>query len=104
MSPTIPFWLVAIFYLFIIISFAVAVRRIMKKQLLVPSVLSVIFLPFSTVLFVFSSIGRGNQNEWEYFISSVMGFELWAWICLVIFAYLLYWWYLVFRSKGIRDV
>ncbi|MBX0356849.1 hypothetical protein [Halobacillus sp. Nhm2S1] len=104
MSPTVPFWLVAVFYLFIMISFALAIRKIIKKQLVVPSIIAVIFIPFSTVLFVFSSIGRGNQNEWEYFIDRVKEFELWAWMCLVIFVYLLYWWYLVFRSRRIRDV
>ncbi|REJ05637.1 hypothetical protein [Halobacillus trueperi] len=99
MSPTVPFWIVAIFYLFIIISFSMAIRMIIKKQLLISSLISIVLIPLSTILLVFSSIGRGNQNEFEYFINSVREFELWAWLWLVIFAYLLYWWYLVFRYK-----
>ncbi|MGP4063236.1 hypothetical protein [Halobacillus sp. H74] len=99
MSPTVPFWIVAVFYLFIIISFSMAIRMIIKKQLLISSLISIVLIPLSTILLVFSSIGRGDQNEFEYFINSVKEFELWAWLWLVIFAYLLYWWYLVFRYK-----
>ncbi|WP_075037672.1 hypothetical protein [Halobacillus dabanensis] len=99
MSPTVPFWIVAVFYLFIITSFSMAIRRIIKKQLLISSLISVILIPFSTILLILSSIGRGNQNEFDYFINSIKGFELWAWFWLVIFAYLLYWWCLVFHYK-----
>ncbi|RWZ54484.1 hypothetical protein EQV77_14525 [Halobacillus fulvus] len=99
MSPTVPFLMVAVFYLFIILSFSVAILEIIKKRLVVSSLVTLVLVPFSTFLLVLSSIGRGNQNELEYFIASVKGFELWAWMYLVIFVYLLYWWYSVLRYK-----
>ncbi|ARI77857.1 hypothetical protein [Halobacillus mangrovi] len=71
MSPTQPFWVSAIFNLFIIISATFAIRGIIKKQLLLSSVISLILIPILTFLTVFSSIGRGNQTEYEYLISSV---------------------------------
>ncbi|TGB03571.1 hypothetical protein [Halobacillus salinus] len=100
MSPTVPFWVVAIFYIFIAVSAVLAIKGIIKKQSLIPSIISIILIPVSTVLMVLSSIGRGQQNELEYFMSSLGELELWAWVCLSIFIYLLYYWYLVLSHRN----
>lgn len=97
MSPTVPLWINAVFYLFMMVSFTIAVRGIIKKQLVLPSLISVILIPLSSFILVLASIGRGNQNELAYFIDSVKSIDIWAWLCLAMFVYLFYWWYLVLR-------
>lgn len=99
-GETMPGWFWAFYYSILFITMAAAVYSIIKKQLMIPSViliLSVLSLPIVSLI---SSIERDTSvNELEHFISQLQQGAVWTLFSLAGYLYLAVWWFLFFLKK-----
>ncbi|MGI8314345.1 hypothetical protein [Halobacillus mangrovi] len=98
MAPTIPGWLLIICYLGFFGTFLAAVRMLIKRKMVTSTVITVLLLPVFAFINVMGAISRTDQNELQYWVTSLYAMEGWAWVSFVILVYFLSWWYQALRK------
>ncbi|AIM16136.1 MULTISPECIES: hypothetical protein [Neobacillus] len=100
MGPTLDTWIWVIYYGFFFITFIAAivasVENLIKRRY---SVMTILLIPIFIVMVALNSMNRLDQNEWEYWLTSLLRGELWSWICLLMILYIFFWWMLMIQWR-----
>ncbi|MFJ7661248.1 hypothetical protein ACIQXW_02500 [Lysinibacillus sp. NPDC097162] len=99
---TLPNWVWIIYYTFILATLGVAILSIVKKKLVIVSIITIIFDMTIPIISIINSIGREKGvDEFEHFITQLQQGFIWPIYVIVGFFYLFVWWavYLIKNKK-----
>lgn len=97
---TLPGWFWGIYYLFLFITFYIAMWSITRKKMIRLSLLTIIFVLTIPLVTVVNSIGRPRgANEFEFIIMELQQGAWWAMFAVAGHLFLLVWWLVFFNKR-----
>lgn len=94
---TLPGWFWFIHHSFLLVTLGAGIYEVFKKRLLKESMLLIVVLLTSFVIFVLNAIGRlEGMNEFEWLYSELVNGAVWAIYVLLSYMYVFVWWVFVF--------
>ncbi|CAM3841680.1 hypothetical protein [Mesobacillus zeae] len=99
---TLPGWIWAIYYTFLLITLGASIFSVLRKRMVLMSVVAIVICLSVPVVGFINSIGRGEgTDELEYLVSCLQEGSVWAVFILLGISFLFLWWF-IFFSK-VRD-
>lgn len=98
---TLPNWVWAIFYLFLLSTIGTAIWNVNQKKIVSLSISAISVTITIPIVGVFNSIGRQKaMNEFEHLISEMQQGAIWTFYIIIALLYLLlYWGMFIFEKK-----
>lgn len=99
---TLPNWFWTIYYLFFLITFGIAVFSVIRKKMMVLSLLAILCTVTIPFISFKNSIGREEgMNEFQYLAIHLQNGTIWSVISVLEYLFLVIWWmlYLV-KTRG----
>jgi len=102
---TLPNWVWIIYYTFIIATLVAAIISIVRKKLMIVSILTIILAMTLPIISIINSIGREKGvDEFEHFITQLQQGFNWPIFVIVGFFYLFVWWAVYLINNKKKDV
>lgn len=90
---TLPIWFWVIHYLFLFVTFGMAIMCVIRKKVIVISIITIILtitVPISSML---NSIGRAKgDNEFEHLVTQLQQGSIWSYYAVIGYLYLIAFW------------
>lgn len=86
-------WVWVVFYGFFIATLLVAIIAIVEsKKNRGSSIRILLVAPILFIVFFVNSFYRSMETEFEHLFDELLSFKVWAWFCILLFAYIISWW------------
>ncbi len=93
MGPSDASWVWIVFYSFFIATLLASIVSIVESKTNRKKSIRILFItPTLFLVFLWNSFYRDMVTEFEYFFDGLMSLKVWAWFCILLFAYILKWW------------
>lgn len=102
---TLPDWVWIIYYLFIIATLGSAIFSVIRKKMIIPSIITIVLTITIPIISIINSIGREKGvDEFEHLVTHLQQGSPWSIYAITGFLYLIIWWIMFLLKYKKREV